>query len=61
MNPGDTGVRVGARARRWSTLNEGRGMNPGDTRKISTLLTVRIPYAQRRPGHEPRRHPEPAR
>ena len=55
MNPGDTR----GCARCWSprtALNEGRGVNPGDT----AVTEERRPAgsrAQRRPGREPRRHP----
>ena len=37
-------------------LNEGRGLNPGDTRRVATIR-YRSPSAQRRPGPQPRRHP----
>ena len=37
------------------TLNEGRGANPGDTRKCLACKCWHHP-AQRRPGREPRRH-----
>ncbi len=37
------------------TLNEGRGINPGDTRPRRECAGVRHD-AQRRPGHQPRRH-----
>ena len=43
----------------WTSLNEGRGINPGDTsRQNWTPPALRV--AQRRPGHQPRRHPEVA-
>ena len=56
INPGDTSV---ARAVPpvWSPLNEGRGINPGDTVRQCPVLTS-PPSAQRRPGHQPRRHPD---
>ena len=55
MNPGDTS---GPSPRRSASapLNEGRGMNPGDTRP-SKYTGAPFFSAQRRPGHEPRRHP----
>ena len=37
------------------TLNEGRGINPGDT-VTSAHALLRRDCAQRRPGHQPRRH-----
>ena len=37
------------------TLNEGRGVNPGDTQSFSTWGDM-VDGAQRRPGREPRRH-----
>ena len=37
------------------TLNEGRGANPGDTRRHPVLFPAAV-RAQRRPGREPRRH-----
>ena len=38
-------------------LNEGRGISPGDTRTGSHRQRLRVPpSAQRRPGHQPRRH-----
>ena len=54
MNPGDT--RGGRSPRcRCSSLNEGRDVNPGDTR---TGIACRSSFrtAQRRPGRESRRH-----
>ena len=36
-------------------LNEGRGINPGDT-ATSSSTEGRFNRAQRRPGHQPRRH-----
>ncbi len=36
-------------------LNEGRGINPGDTAN-SRLIFSNAMTAQRRPGHKPRRH-----
>ena len=58
INPGDT------RVDRWRIshalacpLNEGRGINPGDTtRRISVGAFPIAHCAQRRPGHQPRRH-----
>ena len=45
----------GCRRCRPRSLNEGRGVNPGDTACV--VRTVRAPdTAQRRPGREPRRH-----
>ena len=38
-----------------TALNEGRGVNPGDTVTTSPL-TATVHSAQRRPGREPRRH-----
>ena len=38
------------------TLNEGRGINPGDTSLVSDENAGRGQGAQRRPGHQPRRH-----
>ena len=38
-----------------SPLNEGRGINPGDTSSSSPPFWI-LPDAQRRPGHQPRRH-----
>ena len=38
-----------------TSLNEGRGINPGDT-EISYVTTEKTEAAQRRPGHQPRRH-----
>ena len=55
MNPGDTGHVLLNRIP-VPALNEGRGMNPGDTPTV-TGSTSREKLAQRRPGHEPRRHP----
>ena len=44
-------------AMRHLTLNEGRGVNPGDTSNDLALRRVRDGFhAQRRPGREPRRH-----
>ena len=37
-------------------LNEGRGVNPGDTRRGLKGTLAQAPPAQRRPGREPRRH-----
>ena len=54
MNPGDT--RTGAFRRSCSgPLNEGQGVNPGDTSVTSGSNTT-VLLAQRRPGCEPRRH-----
>ena len=39
-----------------SSLNEGRGANPGDTATTCEVVGVAV-CAQRRPGREPRRHP----
>ncbi len=45
--------------RRWrhcrAALNEGRGINPGDTSGVP-FTGSSAPSAQRRPGHQPRRH-----
>ena len=41
--------------RSTETLNEGRGINPGDTCALCALC-VELHAAQRRPGHKPRRH-----
>ena len=38
-----------------ATLNEGRGLNPGDTLLFGTIMSNKCP-AQRRPGPKPRRH-----
>ena len=35
MNPGDTRSRRSPARRRRSALNEGRGVNPGDTRRAA--------------------------
>ena len=51
INPGDTRTRA-SRLPGMALLNEGRGINPG-------VATVAI--AQRRPGHQPRRHPSEIR
>ena len=41
-------------------LNEGRGVNPGDTRRpTGSRCSPRRKTAQRRPGREPRRHTRP--
>ena len=40
---------------RYQALNEGRGVNPGDTLTIHRAI-YRPVIAQRRPGREPRRH-----
>ena len=81
INPGDTPSLPPARPRTITTLNEGRGINPGDTHTqeevclhharrstkagASTPATLvsgnaadaaRKAGAQRRPGHQPRRH-----
>ena len=42
-----------------SSLNEGRGVNPGDTRNAPAAELVCDLRAQRRPGREPRRHAVP--
>ena len=42
-------------ARAPTTLNEGRGANPGDTSAFMATI-ARPGFAQRRPGREPRRH-----
>ena len=47
-----------ARHQDCMTLNEGRGINPGDTWIIPRCQSQRFD-AQRRPGHQPRRHPGP--
>ena len=54
INPGDTGS-TGGTTSTARTLNEGRGINPGDTSggRVSSAACV---IAQRRPGHQPRRH-----
>ena len=46
-----------------SALNEGRGISPGDThRPPIRTRSVSVAHAQRRPGHQPRRHAQrPAR
>ncbi len=36
-------------------LNEGQGINPGDTSRLNPGVSVTV-TAQRRPGHQPRRH-----
>ena len=43
MNPGDTGWNTKMQAWWKSTLNEGRGVNPGDTR--GRLRAARVPAA----------------
>ena len=56
MNPGDTRSRTAPRTSPGPSLNEGRGVNPGDTR-IGAQDGSNINLgAQRRPGREPRRH-----
>ena len=55
INPGDTPCHPST-ARPRNPLNEGRGINPGDTQAASEP-TGRSCNAQRRPGHQPRRHP----
>ena len=42
-------------------LNEGRGINPGDTRSTFSYASGARESAQRRPGHQPRRHIIPHR
>ena len=42
-----------------AALNEGRGVNPGDTAASSTSPAI-CGNAQRRPGREPRRHSAPS-
>ena len=59
MNPGDTLDAERQQAPRLP-LNEGRGVNPGDT-IIRTALRACAAAAQRRPGREPRRHTPRAR
>ena len=54
MNPGDTPDAWFA-PRAGTALNEGRGMNPGDT-DVAEREAAITENAQRRPGHEPRRH-----
>ena len=46
---------TGTARRPSSSLNEGRGANPDDTR-CAVASTVGYCHAQRRPGREPRRH-----
>ena len=41
---------------RPDTLNEGRSINPGDTRALHAMTDLRARCAQRRPEHKPRRH-----
>ena len=42
---------------RRQPLNEGRGINPGDTGSFDVICANRfLSPAQRRPGHQPRRH-----
>ena len=60
MNPGDTPFTTATRRPGWSALNEGRGMNPGDTTASELWAEPNYDRAQRRPGHEPRRHHRPA-
>ena len=55
-NPGDTTSPRRPRSAP-AALNEGRGANPGDTRDASSAAALRD-FAQRRPGREPRRHPD---
>ena len=45
---------------RGCALNEGRSLNPGDTRGVRADAPIRR-GAQRRPESEPRRHPPPTR
>ena len=54
MNPGDTSA-AEATCAYLGSLNEGRGVNPGDT-PVRRRVGTPSPYAQRRPGREPRRH-----
>ena len=65
VNPGDT-LHPAAPSRTPNSaqrrpgrcpLNEGRGVNPGDTRIDTDRVNGHISVAQRRPGREPRRHP----
>ena len=56
MNPGDTCVRCLTCGYKSDSLNEGRGVNPGDT-SAKSCPERRFDNAQRRPGREPRRHP----
>ena len=55
MNPGDTRGLQALVAHGHCPLNEGRGMNPGDTTRCQPAA-FRDSTAQRRPGDEPRRH-----
>ena len=54
MNPGDTRSRQHTR-RPECSLNEGRDVNPGDTRNAWSIPET-TKSAQRRPGRESRRH-----
>ena len=55
INPGDTLSTTQPSRQGSAPLNEGRGINPGDT--AQTRITATAFYdAQRRPGHQPRRH-----
>ena len=56
MNPGDTPYSYSWTESGDGTLNEGRGVNPGDTSYPTTSYGEGLADAQRRPGREPRRH-----
>ena len=57
VNPGDTrSLRCSSRGQLSLSLNEGRGVNPGDTCSRISVNAQPAPFAQRRPGREPRRH-----
>ena len=55
INPGDTPRRLDLARPTRESLNEGRGINPGDTSSVTTYTSSPM-CAQRRPGHQPRRH-----
>ena len=55
ISPGDTRSGITPSLRRSTTLNEGRGISPGDTSRALADFGL-LTSAQRRPGHQPRRH-----
>ena len=57
MNPGDTAAAARSVAVMSMSLNQGRGVNPGDTRSAVSFAPLSRGSAQPRPGREPRRHP----
>ena len=55
ISPGDTRRSEATTSATKTALNEGRGISPGDTRPYA-IVDPRLWIAQRRPGHQPRRH-----